>query len=418
MAKLTARQATTLAAGKHNDGDGLWLAVSASGSRKWFLRVTIDGKRRELGLGSLKDTSLKEARAKAAEYRALVAQGIDPTRAKPSSSEDIPTFTQASARFIRSKRHEWSNRKHARQWVATLRTYARPIVGSKPVNEIGTEDVLRILQPIWTAKPETAKRVQGRIENVLDYASAMKWRDANNPARWRGHLNKLLAAPVKVKRQRNGGSTRHHPAMDYRQVPAFMAELRERNSTSALALQFTILTACRTSEVLQAQWAEMDRATATWTIPASRMKARREHRVPLAAAALAILDALPRIGGNPYVFPGARHGRPLSNMSMLEVMRGMGFGVKGERGDYVPHGFRSSFRDWAGEESSFPNHVCEMALAHVIGDKAEAAYRRGDLFVKRRSMMDQWADWCGKACAIAQSNGVRSQSQIVQQHWP
>ena len=398
MGKLTARQTATLPAGKHNDGDGLWLAVAASGARKWFLRITVDGQRRELGLGSLKDRSLKDARALAAEYRALVARGIDPTKDLPSDA-GIPTFTQAAARFIRSKRHEWSNRKHARQWVSTLRIYARPVIGDKPVNEVTTEGVLTILKPIWTAKPETAKRVQGRIENVLDYASAMKWRDESNPARWRGHLNKLLAAPVKVKRSQNGGTTRHHPAMPYAEVPAFMADLGKLASVSALALRFTILTACRTSEVLQAQWREIDLDAATWTIPATRMKARREHRVPLSNAALAVLKALPRIEGNSYVFPGARRGRPLSNMALLAVMRGMGYGVGGKRGDFVPHGFRSSFRDWAGEVSSFPNNVCEMALAHVIENKAEAAYRRGDLFAKRAAMMQEWADWCGKGAA-------------------
>lgn len=407
MANLTARGVAAAKPGKHSDGGGLILAVSPTGVKKWVLRYQLAGRRRDMVLGRLEDLPLTQARERAAEARALARQGTDPMDARHVEREVIPTFTQAAARFIRSKRHEWSNPKHARQWVATLKTYARPVVGSKPVDQIGTNDVLGILQPIWTAKPETAKRVQGRIENVLDYASAMKWRDASNPARWRGHLNKLLAAPVKVKRQQNGGTTRHHPAMDYREVPAFMAELRERHSVSALALRFTILTACRTSEVLQAQWREIDLEVATWTVPPERMKARREHRVPLTAAALAILEALPRIEGNSYVFPGARAGRPLSNMALLQIMRGMGYGVGGDRGDFVPHGFRSSFRDWGGEVSSLPNHVCEMALAHVIGDKAEAAYRRGDLFAKRRAMMQEWSDWCARTSATVTAISTR-----------
>lgn len=399
MAKLTARQVATLAPGKYNDGGGLWLAVSRSGSRKWFLRVTVNGQRREMGLGSVTDTSLKEARDKAAQARQQAAQGIDPISARSQVESTTPTFTQSAARFILTKRREWSNRKHARQWAATIRTYVKPVIGSKPVDAITTEDVLTILKPLWTTRTETAKRVQGRIENILDYAAALKWRDQSNPARWRGHLDKLLSSPVKVKRQANGGTTRHHPAMAYTEVPGFMVELRQLGSVSALALEFTILTATRTNEVLLATWQEVDQEAAIWTIPASRTKARREHRVPLTEAALAILRRVPRVSGNPYIFIGARQGRPLSNMAMLQVMRGMGYGVGGDRGDYVPHGFRSSFRDWSGEVSSHPRDVCEMALGHVIESKVEAAYRRGDLFEKRRRMMSEWAEWCGKGAA-------------------
>jgi integrase len=230
---------------------------------------------------------------------------------------------------------------------------------------------------------------------VLDFAAAMKWRDASNPCRWRGHLDKLLPAPTKVKKARNGGTTRHQPAMDYNDMPTFMVELRELTSISANALEFSILTACRTSEVLGAQWSEIDAEAAVWTIPASRMKARREHRVPLSDVAMAVLERLPRVEGNPHCFPGARHGKPLSNMALLQVMRGMGYGVGGDRGAAVVHGFRSSFRDWAGEVATFPPNVAEAALAHVIGDKTEAAYARGDLFQKRRKLMQEWADWCG-----------------------
>lgn len=390
MGKLTARRAETASEGKYSDGGGLWLAVSKSGSRKWFARVTVNGTRREMGLGSLGDTSLKEARRKAAEARAKAAEGIDPIQAKAESKEGPPAFTTVAARYIRAHRRGWSNPKHARQWVSTLKTYARPVIGSKPVDQISTEDVLRILQPIWTSKTETAKRVQGRMENVLDFAAARKWRDPSNPARWRGHLDKLLPRPTKVR------AARHQPAMPYTEVPAFMGELDRLDSISALALRFLILTACQTTEVLQAQWSEIDREARIWTVPPERMKARREHRVPLSDAATAVLDALPRITGNPYCFPGARPGRPLSNMALLQVMRGMGYGVGGDRGAYVPHGFRSAFRDWAGEVSTFPRDVCEMALAHVIENKVEAAYRRGDLFAKRAAMMQAWADWCAR----------------------
>jgi integrase len=248
---------------------------------------------------------------------------------------------------------------------------------------------LEILSPTWTTKTETAKRVQGRIENILDFASAHRYRDALNPARWRGHLDMLLPKPSRVK------TVTHHPSMPYTEVPPFMGELSENGSVSALALRFLILTATRTSEVLKAQWSEIDLKAAVWTIPGQRMKGKQEHRVPLSDAVIADLKALPRIEGNPYLFPGARYGRPLSNMALLQLMRGMGYGVKGSRGDYVPHGFRSSFRDWSGEVSSFPRDVAEMALAHVIENKVEAAYRRGDLFEKRRKMMGAWAVFMG-----------------------
>ena len=399
MGKLTNTAVKAAAPGKYEDGQGLRMVVTKTGSRKWVLRYQLQGRRREMGLGSYPAVSLKLARDKAAQARSQAAAGIDPISARAQVQTATPTFTEVAARFIRAKRHEWSNRKHARQWTATLKTYARPVIGSTPVDSLTTEDVLAILKPIWTTKPETAKRVQGRIENILDYASAMKWTDTSNPARWRGHPNKLLSSPVKIKRQANGGTTRHHPAMPYSAVPGFMIELQQLSSVSALALQFTILTATRTSEVLQATWSEVDLEAAEWLIPAPRMKAKRPHRVPLSPAALAVLERVPRLSGNPYIFTGARQGRPLSNMAMLQVMRGLGYGVGGGRGNYVPHGFRSSFRDWAGEVSSFPREVCEMALAHVIENKAEAAYARGDLFTKRLKMMAEWAQWCGKSAA-------------------
>jgi integrase len=384
--KLTARKVQTAGPGKYEDGGGLRIVVSHTGSKQWVMRYTIAGKRREAGLGSYPIVSLECARKKAIDYREKVVQGIDPLEVKPVAPPDKPTFTHCAALFIKHHRRGWKNRKHGRQWVSTLKTYVRPVIGNRPVDEIGTEEILQILTPIWISKNETAKRVQGRIENILDYAAARKWRDANNPARWRGHLDKLLLSPNKIQ------NVRHHPAMPYDMVAAFMAELRANTSISSYALQWLILTATRTSETLQGKWEEIDLKTQIWTIPSERMKAKRPHRVPLTDPAMAILDVSPRVAGNPYLFPGSRYSKPLSNMALLQLMRGMGYGVGGNKADYVPHGFRSSFRDWAGEVSSFPHDVCEMALAHVIENKAEAAYRRGDLFAKRRRMMQEWAD--------------------------
>ena len=400
--KLTPRKVTTAVHGKYEDGGGLRLVVSNAGAKKWVLRFTIDGRRREMGLGSFPDVTLADARSKAGSQRTLASTGVDPIETRRAEPEAIPTFTSCAARYIRAHRRGWKNAKHARQWVRTLKTYARPIIGSKPVDAVTSEDVLAIISPIWTAKTETAKRIQGRIENILDYAAAYKYRDPLNPARWRGHLDKLLPKPSRVKK------VTHHPAMPHPDVPAFMAQLSGNGSVSALALRFLILTATRTNEVLQAQWDEVDLEASVWTIPADRMKTRQQHRVPLSTATTTVLEALPRIEGNPYVFPGARHGRPLSNMALLQLMRGMGYGVNCERGNYVPHGFRSSFRDWSGEVSSFPRDVAEMALAHVIENKVEAAYRRGDLFDKRREMMQEWADYLDKLKDKTQAISIQS----------
>jgi len=391
--KLNPAKVRTAKAGKYEDGGGLRLVVSATGGKKWVFRYTLNGKRREMGLGSFPDVALGKARDKAKDARELLQARKDPIDHKLVEPDAVPTFTTCAARFIRAQRRGWRNPKHARQWVSTLKTYARPVMGKKTVDTITTEDVLKALNPIWTKKPETAKRVQGRIENVLDYASAHKYRDPMNPARWRGHLDKLLPKPSRVR------TVTHHPAMPHNKVASFMSKLAKTDGVSALALRFLILTATRTGEVLKAQWPEIDLERKTWTIPAERMKARREHRVPLSDAALAVLRTVPRVEGNPYVFPGARNGKPLSGMALLQLMRGMGYGVNGKKGDYVPHGFRSTFRDWAGEVSSFPRDVCEMALAHTIPDKVEAAYRRGSLFDKRRMMMDQWATYATRTGA-------------------
>ncbi|MCW8918054.1 MAG: integrase arm-type DNA-binding domain-containing protein [Gammaproteobacteria bacterium] len=390
--KLSPRKVETAGPGKYEDGGGLRLVVSKTGAKKWVLRFTFHRdngtkKRREMGLGSYPDVGLAEAREMASEYRKDIKNGVDPIEARKVVPEEVPSFATCAARYIRAHRHGWKSGKHARQWVRTLKTYARTEIGAKKVDAITTEDILKILTPIWNSKTETAKRLQGRIEIVLDYAAAHKYRDPLNPARWRGHLDKLLPKPSRVKK------ASHHPAMPYMEVPSFMAELSGNDSISAKALRFLILTATRTSEALEAKWEEIDLDAAVWTIPAERMKAKKEHRVPLSSAAITILKELDREEDNPYLFPGARNGRPLSNMALLQLMRGMGYGVKGDRGSYVPHGFRSSFRDWSGEVSNFPRDVAEMALAHVIENKVEAAYRRGDLFAKRYKMMQAWSDY-------------------------
>lgn len=386
MANLTARFCQTAKPGRHSDGDGLILAVSPTGSRKWILRYQINYRRRDMQLGNLADVSLAEARDTAENLRKLVRKGVDPMEQRqPAQEPTIPTFTSAAAAYIRSHRRGWRNRKHARQWVATLKTYARPSIGAKAVDAIDTEDVLSILQPIWTDKTETAKRVQGRMENIFDWCAARKYRDTGNPARWRGHLDHLLPKPGKVKRPV------HHPAMPWPALPAFMVELDQAPSISSSALKWLIFTATRTNETLGARWEEIDLDAAVWNVPAIRMKAGRDHRVPLTQPCLDILKALPRMGGNPYVFPGARAGRPLSNMALLQLMRGMGHGLGGNRSEAVPHGFRSTFRDWCGEATSYPREIAEAALAHVNPNKVEAAYARSDLFLKRRKLMEEWA---------------------------
>ncbi|GGC79537.1 tyrosine-type recombinase/integrase [Vreelandella lutescens] len=394
MGKLTTKGVQKLVResnpGMTNDGDGLYLKIGKGAGASWIYRFRWNGKLRDMGLGSFADCSLSEARVVAAEQRKLVKQGIDPLAAREQKSDPVAgpvTFTHCAARYIQSHRRSWRNAKHARQWVSTLKTYARPVIGNLPVENVTTQDILKVLTPIWTVKNETAKRVQGRIENVLDYAAAHEYRDPVNPARWRGHLDKLLAKPSRVQK------VTHHPAMPYDEVAIFVSSIQAYNSVSSKALQFLILTTTRTSEVLNAEWHEIDMGKATWLIPAARMKANREHRVPLSKQAMDLLHSLQRVRGNNFLFPGMKVGRPLSNMSLLQFMRGLGYGPSGEKGNYVPHGFRSSFRDWTGEVTSYPRDVAEMALAHTIENKVEAAYRRGDLFEKRRQMMQGWADF-------------------------
>lgn len=361
---------------------GLLLQVRGDQARSWILRVVVNGRRRVMGLGSYDDLSLADARRKARELRSAIANGRDPLEEKRArrqallEAQNVLTFDEAARRYIRAKAHEWRNPKHGDQWRNTLSTYASPVIGKMRVDAIEMRHIERILEPIWVEKTETASRLRGRIESVLDWATAGGHRTGDNPARWKGALEHRLAKPGKVKK------VAHHKALPMDGMHGFVAALREREGMAARALEFLILTAARTGEVRGATWSEIDLNAATWTIPGHRMKAGKEHRVPLTRRALEILHALPRMAGTDLVFPGTKNAE-LSNMSLVACMRRMGV-------DAVPHGFRSTFRDWAAERTSYPSHVAEMALAHTIGDKVEAAYRRGDLFAKRARMMADW----------------------------
>lgn len=385
--KLSAAFVTkTTEPGMYGDGLGLWLQVSKWQTKSWVFRYQIAGRPRTMGLGSVDTFTLKEARERATEMRKLVATGIDPidqrkavTLAAKAEAAKAVTFKQAAERYIAAHTAGWKSPKHADQWAATLTTYAFPVIGNLSVASIDTGHVTGILEPIWNTKTETANRVRGRIEAVLDWAAARKLRSGENPARWRGHLDKLLVAPSKIIK------VEHHAAMPFDDVPAFIASLRENSSISACALEFTILTAARTGETLGMTDGEIDFESKVWTIPAERMKAGREHRVPLCDRALEILRTTPRAAGSQYMFCGARKCKPMSNMAMLMLLRG----IKGCE-ELTVHGFRSAFRDWAGERTNFPREVAEAALAHTLRDKTEAAYRRGDALEKRRRLMQAW----------------------------
>jgi integrase len=391
---------------RHADGAGLYLVVTGPGRGWWMLRYTLAGRTREMGLGAAdaagrEGHALADARDRAAAARARIRDGVDPlaerealAAAEKAAQAARRTFHEAARDFLADKSAEWSNPKHRDQWRSTLDTYAHPILGDMPVAEIGMEDVRRALVTIWTAKPETATRLRGRIEAVLDFAAVHGWRQGPNPARWAGNL-KLAGLPARAK----FAPVKHHPALPWQDAPAFMRALRGLDATSARALEVLILTAARTGEVLEARWSEIDMPGAVWTIPAGRMKARREHRVPLSDPALAVLEDMAELrdpddpAGEGFVFPGAGGPGPLSNMAMLALLKRM------RRADITPHGFRSTFRDWAGEATAHPGDVVEMALAHVVANKVEAAYRRGDMFEKRRRLMQDWSDYLGRAPA-------------------
>ena len=393
MGKLNPKQLENLGdPGTYEDGDGLRLVIKKTGRKYWVLRYQLNGKRRDMSLGVYPNVSLKAARSKSAIHRERISAGIDPIDA--ANAERVAnqaaaiveaakqiTFDSVAADYISAHRPGWKNAKHAQQWENTLATYASPFIGRLSPGEITTEHMLKVLQPIWTTKPETASRVRNRIELVLDAAKARRLREGENPARWRGHLDKLLP-----KREK-GQAVRHHPALPWSELPAFMTKLKKMDKVTFKAMQMTILSACRTSEVLGAMWNEIDLEARVWTVPAERMKMRKEHRVPLADALLKLLEQLPRVDDNPHLFPGMKTGKPLSNMAMLMGLRHI------KRDDLTMHGFRSTFRDWAGECTPHPRDVCEQALAHSLGNAVEAAYRRGDLFEKRRALMDDWAHY-------------------------
>jgi integrase len=390
--RLNARVVTTITKrGRHADGGGLYLSISPNGGRRWVFLFRWHGKPTEIGLGSAREVTLARARDLAAQARAKLAEGINPRGFRRATEGS--TFGECADRVIEAMRPSWRNGKHAAQWKMTLRDYAGPIRGL-PVGQITTDHVLSVLKPLWNTKPETASRLRGRVERVLDAARAQGLRIGENPARWRGHLDQLLP-----KRQR---LTRgHHAAMNYAEVPAFMGDLEARKATAASALEFAVLTAARSGEVLGARWTEFDLDRAVWTVPAVRIKAGREHRVPLSRRALKIVKAMHEVCNGDFVFPGQKPAKPLSAMALEMVLRRM------KIDNATVHGFRSAFRDWSAERTNFTNEVCEAALAHVIGNKAEAAYRRGDLFEKRRKLMEAWAAYCaaptaGKVVAFSQ----------------
>lgn len=366
---------------------GLYLQVLPTGARTWVLRARIGGKRRDMGLGGYPDVTLALAREKAREARLRIDAGVDPIAERAAARSALAaqrgaemTFDDCARRFIEAKAAEWRNDKHRKQWAATLETYASPIIGKLAVRDVSLAHVVKILEPVWTTKTETASRVRGRIESVLDWATVRGFRKGDNPARWKGCLDKVLAKPGKVAK------VEHHAALPIDQVPAFMRELRERHGIAARALEVLILTAARSGEIRGATWNEIDLQAKVWTVPAGRMKAGKEHRVPLPDRVVEIIKALPRIEGTDLVFPAPRGGM-LSDMTMTAVMRRM-------KVDAVPHGFRSSFRDWAAERTAYPHEMAEAALAHVISNKTERAYRRSDLFDKRRRMMEDWSKFC------------------------
>src|SRR5829696_8930363 len=379
--RLSARSAATLSKpGRHSDGNGLYLVVDPSGAKRWLFLFRWGGKLKEMGLGGLSTTPLIQARERALEARRVLAGGrnpIDARRAAEAARHSAATFGAFADELVKDLSHGFRNEKHKGQWVTTLATHAAAL-RDRPLEQISTDDVLGVLGPIWQTKHETAVRLRGRIERVLDAAKAKGLRTGENPARWRGHLDKLLSKRRKLARG-------HLSALPYPDVPKFVANLRERQAVAALALEFCILTASRSGEVFGARWDEIDRNARVWTVPPDRMKGGREHRVPLSHRALEILDRVETIRTSDYVFPGKLRAAPLSAATMHQVLRRMNVE------NATVHGFRSSFRDWAGECTSFPREIAEAALAHVVGNDTEHAYRRGDALEKRRKLMEAWA---------------------------
>ncbi len=367
---------------------GLALQVVATGARTWILRARVGGKRRDIGLGGYPAVTLAGAREAAREKRSKIQEGMDPVEdgrirrsALAAERARAMTFRECATAFISTKQAEWANAKHAAQWTATIATYAEPTIGNVLVKDIETSHIIRVLEPIWNVKTETASRLRGRIESVLDWATVSGYRKGDNPARWRGHLDKLLASPKKIQR------VEHHAAVPFAEMSSFMQALRKASGVGARALEFAILTAARSGEVRGAVWSEIDLKNSLWTIPAQRMKAKREHRVPLTREVIQLLKKLPQGLPADLVFTTETQ-KQLSDATLTAVLKRMGR-------DETAHGFRSTFRDWASECTNYSREVCEMALAHTIGDAVEAAYRRGDLFEKRIALMRDWAAFCG-----------------------
>jgi integrase len=374
--------------GMYADGGGLYLQVTEGGA-SWIYRYMLNGRAREMGLGPLALYGLSEARTVAQDARRLRHQGVDPIDARRAAraqtrldTAKAVTFQQCAERYIASHRAGWRNPEHAEQWESSLRRFAFPVIGALPVQAIDTALVMKVIEPIWEEKTETASRVRGRIESILSWAKARGYRTGENPARWKDHLNNLLPERSRVRKGE------HYAAMPYDDLPGFLIELRKKQGIDARALEFTILTAARVSEVVGARWSEINGDV--WTIPAERMKGGKSHRVPLSRRAMELLEGLPHNGD--LIFPGPKFGRALNINAPRKLLIGMGH-------RFTVHGFRSSFRDWAAERTNFPSEVAEMALAHVVGSKVEAAYRRGDMFEKRRRLMDTWAEFCGKPAA-------------------
>jgi integrase len=397
--RLSAVKVKNSKVGMHCDGGGLYLQCTkgADGStrRSWLFRYAIKGRERQMGLGSAEAVNLAEARQQAADCLKLRQAGIDPIEHRRAAEVQAAleaaksmTFDECRDAYINAYAASWRNAKHRQQWTNTLKTYCSPVFGKIPVQVVDVTLVTKVLEPIWSVKPETASRLRGRIEAILDWAKVRGLRTGENPARWRGHLDHLLPARSRVRK------VKHHAALPYPQISTYLEELRAQTGVAAKGLEFLILTAARTGEVIGARWDEIDLQAKIWTIPASRMKAGREHRVPLTEAALAVLTHMQSVRQNEYIFAGDRRAQ-LSNMALLMVLRRM------NRRDITAHGFRSTFRTWAAEQTTFPRDVVEAALAHVPGNKVEAAYQRGDMFDKRRRLMDAWAAFCTKGSGAA-----------------
>jgi integrase len=393
-----------LAPGYYADGAGLYLQVSKGGARSWIYRFTFNGHTRDMGLGSLLTFSLADARQAALEARKLHAAGVDPIEArrahrvqKRARDVRIVTFREEAQAYIDAHRSGWKNAKHAEQWSTTLETYVHPTIGDVGIADVDTGMITKILEPIWSKKTETANRVRGRVERILSRAASRGHRSGENPARWRGHLENILPARGRV------APVRHHAALPYAEIGDFCQALRRQAGVAARALEFTILNATRTTETIGLEWVEIDLTTRIWIIPAHRMKTKREHRIPLSARSIEILESVPRSVYSKLVFGRSGVTAHLSNGAMLALLDRMG------RGDITTHGFRSTFKDWVSERTNFAPEVAEMALAHVVHDKVEAAYRRGDLFAKRRMLMNAWAEYCSapsresKVVAIGQA---------------